>query len=91
MTPPSPDFNFEVLLFGVLKDRVHSDRVMAVAPGDRSTVSVAELLQLLARQHPELEKYLPHVRVAVNREYVGAEYSIARGDEIALLPPVAGG
>lgn len=29
--------------------------------------------------------------VAVNQEYVGLEQTLAPGDEVALLPPVAGG
>ncbi|MGB8276242.1 MAG: molybdopterin converting factor subunit 1 [Alphaproteobacteria bacterium] len=31
------------------------------------------------------------VRVAVNQEYARGDHPVARGDEIALFPPVTGG
>jgi len=36
---------------------------------------------------PTAEKAL----LAVNQEYVGAEYRLRDGDELALIPPVSGG
>lgn len=34
---------------------------------------------------------LPPAAVAVNQEYVDKAYCLAPGDEVAIIPPVAGG
>jgi molybdopterin converting factor subunit 1 len=81
----------EVLLFGALKDAVHSASVAVAVPVGASTLSLDELRAALAEQYPALERYLPHVRVAVNCEYCNGQERIQIGDEVALIPPVAGG
>lgn len=45
----------------------------------------------LARAYPPLTPYLERVRYAVNWEYVAGDVLLHDGDEIALIPPVAGG
>ena len=87
----SPTASLEVLLFGALKDAVHSDCITVALPEEQSTLLVGELLQHVAQQYPALARYLPHVRVAVNCEYSSQQQSVQDGDEIALIPPVAGG
>jgi len=52
---------------------------------------VATLLDRLCARHPELDAYRPIVRVAVNGVYAAASDPVAAGDEVALIPPVAGG
>lgn len=78
----------EVLLFGALKDAARTDLLRVRIP---QTLSVALLLERIAQECPALEKYLPHVRVAVNCEYSATHAPINAGDEVALIPPVAGG
>jgi molybdopterin converting factor subunit 1 len=34
---------------------------------------------------------LPPAAIAVNQEYVGRGHALKAGDEVALIPPVAGG
>jgi molybdopterin synthase catalytic subunit len=53
--------------------------------------TVAALLRALAAKHAALEAVLPHLRVAVNQEFADATAALNDGDEIALIPPVAGG
>jgi molybdopterin converting factor subunit 1 len=62
------------------------ERRVAVPPGG----TVADLLDVL-RASPGLERLPLDTKVAVNLEYVGSEHSLVVGDEIALIPPVAGG
>lgn len=83
--------SIEVLLFGALKDTAHANRVDVVLPTDMSTLSLEALRDLLAQQHPALARYLPHVRIAVNCEYSSGDEQVKPGDEVALIPPVAGG
>jgi sulfur-carrier protein len=55
---------------------------------------VKSLLKWLKSRGPgyaEALKDLNTVRVAVNQDYVGPDYPIRDGDEIAIFPPVTGG
>lgn len=79
-----------VLLFGTLKDAAGTDRINVNIPAS-TPASVASLLEACSEQHPQIARWLPHVRVAVNMEYSAAECDLKAEDEIALLPPVAGG
>jgi len=45
----------------------------------------------LATLHPALADSRPYVRFARNGEYAGPETAIGDGDEVACIPPVAGG
>ena len=53
--------------------------------------TVADAWQALAAQTPALAAQREHVRFARNREYVGADQPLSDGDELAFIPPVAGG
>ena len=45
----------------------------------------------LATLHPALADSRPYVRFARNGEYAGPETALGDGDEVACIPPVAGG
>ncbi|HMA01449.1 MAG: MoaD/ThiS family protein [Gemmatimonas sp.] len=75
------------LLFASYAEALGSDRVELALP-DRATVRevVAQLRALPGGAA------LPHSPlVAVNLTYARADQRIASGDEIAIIPPVAGG
>lgn len=77
-----------VLLFAAARERAGLSRTtLPVTPGLR----VRELLTLLVAQHPGLAPLLPHLRVAVDQEFVDLEAPVPAGAEVALIPPVAGG
>jgi molybdopterin synthase catalytic subunit/molybdopterin converting factor small subunit len=77
-----------VKLFGALAER---------AGGSQAEVDLAEpvtasdVLRAVGERHPSTGGILGRVSVAVNREVVPAEHRVASDDEVALLPPVAGG
>lgn len=50
-----------------------------------------DLFDLLATRAPRLERFRTVTRIAVNADIVEPTESLADGDEVALLPPVAGG
>jgi molybdopterin synthase catalytic subunit len=58
-----------------------------LAPG----ATVADLRAALDERFPRLRRYLDGVRYAVNWEYADADALLNDGDEVALIPPVAGG
>jgi len=74
-----------VLYFAVLRERARLER--ETAPGS----DVAAARAAVARLHPELAALLPRVQTAVNRSMAADALALADGDELALIPPVAGG
>ncbi len=53
--------------------------------------SVADLEAALVRLHPDLRKLEHSARFSVNMEVAGEEVLLRDGDEVGVLPPVAGG
>ena len=51
----------------------------------------SELWSVLLSRFPALEPYKRSIRLAVNGTYASDGDRIAPGDEVALIPPVAGG
>lgn len=52
---------------------------------------VADLWGCVAREIPRLAAFPAMPPAAVNQEYVSADTVLRDGDEVAFLPPVAGG
>ncbi|MFN3347033.1 MAG: molybdopterin converting factor subunit 1 [Candidatus Bipolaricaulaceae bacterium] len=77
----------KVLLFASLREIVGASEIVLDVPEG----TVEDLLAHLVREHPALRSHLPHVRVAVNRAFVGPKTPLRPSDEVALLPPVGGG
>jgi molybdopterin synthase catalytic subunit len=77
-----------VRYFAGLREAIGIDgETVDVAPG----TTVGALLDALAARHPRLGALRRHVRAAVNRELADDARTISEGDEVALLPPLAGG
>jgi molybdopterin converting factor subunit 1 len=78
----------QVLYFAILRERLGLEReaVTLEAPA-----TVASLWAALEARHPALEGLRPHLRVAVNEEFTWEDAALGEGDEVALIPPVAGG
>jgi molybdopterin converting factor subunit 1 len=85
MTPG--EIPIHVLLFGYYRELLGAPSVEVSLPAG---ARVEDLLGRL-RQLPELAVLPDRPAVAVNRRYVDSSRSLSRGDEVALLPPVAGG
>ncbi len=52
---------------------------------------VRDATAALAARHPPLARILPQLRVAVAQEFAQPDDELHDGDEVALIPPVAGG
>ena len=78
----------EVLFFAAARERAGTDRESVEL---EASATVAELSGLLAERHPALAPLLPRLRFAVNQAFVPSAHALAQGDEVALIPPVAGG
>ncbi|HEX2031459.1 MAG TPA: molybdenum cofactor biosynthesis protein MoaE [Actinomycetota bacterium] len=77
-----------VRLFGALAERAGRDHEELELAGD---VTAGEILRAVGDRHPGAAGILDRVSVAVNREVAPLERAVGEGDEVALLPPVAGG
>jgi molybdopterin converting factor subunit 1 len=75
-------------LFASFRETVGAGSV-EVELGPKPTVR--ELLGVLRRDYPRLGPALDCAMVAVNLEYVGPDYRLDEGDEVAIIPPVSGG
>ena len=55
--------------------------------------TVASLVKHVVNVHPRLQTLLPSLTLAINLEYVAvdSEQALAEKDEIAFIPPIAGG
>lgn len=77
-----------ILYFGPAADDAGVPRETLEAPDGSS---VADFHELLDRAHPALVRRRSHLRFAVNAEYADASRVLREGDEVAVIPPVAGG
>src|SRR5579862_8962956 len=78
----------EVLYFAVLRERTRLDHEAVELPPD---ATVGDARAAIAARHPSVAPLLSQVQIAVNRTIVPDAQPLAEGDELALLPPVAGG
>jgi len=75
-----------VLLFASYADAFGARQArVSVSAG----ATVSDVLQAVLAQMPG--KQLPRAAVAVNQAYAPADARVNPGDEIAVIPPVAGG
>ncbi len=77
-----------VLYFAVLRERINrGEELLALAAG----ATVGQLVEELERRHPPVRALRRHLQIARNRELVRLTETLCDGDEVALIPPVAGG
>lgn len=78
----------QVRYFAVFRERLRRDQETLEVPAG-ATVSAA--LALLAERHPTIAALKGRYQTAVNQTMVTGEHALGDGDELALIPPVAGG
>lgn len=77
-----------LLFFAVLRDITGTDvREVALAEG----ATPRQVWQTLRETYPKLADYTQPPMVAVNEEYAESDSVLSDGDELAFIPPVAGG
>jgi molybdopterin converting factor subunit 1 len=77
-----------VYLFAVLAEKVGKRQLrMELARETRAGL----VLDRLADDYPSIAEFRNVIRVAVNREYVGEDFVVRDGDELALITPTSGG
>lgn len=90
--PPAPCYppavRVRVLYFAVVRERLGRDGDDLALPAG---TTVAAACDELAERNPALRELLPRLRCAVNRAMSEPGAALRDGDELALIPPVAGG
>lgn len=79
----------QVLYFAVFRERLAMEGEALELAGAHATV--ADAIAALEQRHPLIAGLRGHYRIAVNQAMVGAATALAEGDELVLIPPVAGG
>ena len=78
-----------VRYYAAARELAGTDEERVELPGDTADTAVVRLA--LAERHPRLSSYLLRMRLAVNGDFVAEGAAIADGDEVVVMPPVAGG
>jgi molybdopterin synthase sulfur carrier subunit len=82
----------KLLYFAWLRARIgHAEEDLALPAEVQDVAGLLDWLRARGGRYGEALRDLRIVRVAVNQEYVGPEYPVREGDEVALFPPVTGG
>ncbi len=78
----------QVLYFAVFRERLgtSAETLELTAPA-----TVADAVAALAERHPAIAALRGRFRVAHNQAFAEEDEPLADGDELALIPPVAGG
>jgi molybdopterin converting factor subunit 1 len=78
-----------VLYFAAIRDLVAREEESLDLP--TNVRSVADFARWIGSHHAALEGRMASVRIARNEVFARDEESLANGDVVALIPPVAGG
>ena len=54
-------------------------------------ITVAQVLEKILQEKPELKKWRDVTRFGVNLQFVPENTSLSNGDELVFIPPVSGG
>jgi MoaE-MoaD fusion protein len=82
------DMQIQVRYFAVLRERLRLCEEPLTLP---EGATVGHAMDQLTRMHPQVGALRTSVRTAVNHEMVDDDAVLSAGDELALIPPVAGG
>lgn len=85
----SPPLQIHVLLFAAVRDAADSDFVDVTV---QESPTAGQVIAAVAKQIPDASGLIQISRLAVDGQYVAAEFRIDNIDcEFALIPPVSGG
>jgi molybdopterin converting factor small subunit len=84
----SSTITVRLLLFAAYAELAGADELeLQVAAPAR----VADVLRVFRQQVAAADRLPPHPLVAVNQAHASPESAVQQGDEVAILPPMAGG
>jgi len=78
--------SYKILFFGVLTDITKQSKAELQADG---FAKVEDIEHFFVEKYPKFGTY--KYKIAVNKQMVEGDYNLSDNDEIAFLPPFAGG
>ena len=83
-----PSMKVRLLFFAVLRDIAGSDeRELSLDEG----ATAHDVWQSLRKSYAKLADYTQPPMIAINESYAATDAVLRDGDELAFIPPVAGG
>jgi molybdopterin synthase catalytic subunit len=83
-----PSMKVRLLFFAVLRDIAGSDeRELSLEEG----TTAHDVWQSLRQKYAKLADYTQPPMIAINETYAAPDAVLREGDELAFIPPVAGG
>ena len=79
-----------ILFFSTLKGVVGCDE-MSLTVAEIGGIRVADVLEKLYSQFPQLKEWDSQVLLALDQAYVDRDAEVSDGQELAIMPPVQGG
>lgn len=83
-----PDLTITLKLFAAYQEAYGISQISRNFP---PKTTVKDVLDILIREHPELEKWRDLTRFGVNFQFVEGDVLLNDGDEVVFIPPVSGG
>lgn len=83
------DRSVRVLLFAAAREIVGAREIDLAL--DAPNTTVAAISAQIAALYPAMAGHMRSLRIAVNGEYARDDDRVNAGDEVAVIPPVAGG
>ena len=83
--------SLKVLAFAGARDVIGAGELELAADELGETRTAGGVMDAICAKYPALEAHRPIIRIAVNGTYVDDDATVKEGDEVALIPPVAGG
>jgi len=83
-----------VLIFGSARSLTGGEKERTFTWPDQDKITVLELVSHVIHRYPSLNALIDSMLIAVNMEYVSTHsstVSLNEKDEIAFIPPLAGG
>jgi len=80
--------HIQILYFAIFRDRIGAEGETLDMP---EGATVADALEFLSNKHSSITAMRGRFRTAQNQEMVSEDSLLHDGDELALIPPVAGG
>ncbi|MDV3294021.1 MAG: MoaD/ThiS family protein [Nitrososphaerales archaeon] len=77
-----------VIYFALARDVAGKERELVSVAGKATVAAVLEQIVVL---HPGLGAMKRSIRLSVNHELADPDHRVNDGDEVGVLPPVAGG
>ena len=79
-----------ILFFSTLRGVAGCDE-MSLTLDETGVTRVADVLEKLYAQFPELKEWDSQVLLALDQAYVDRDAEVGDGQELAIMPPVQGG